>query len=144
MARQFRGRKFLKTELEGVDDLEAAIKRLSEDTQGRVLRDATEAGAEIPRSVASQLAPRSTEGSHGREPGFLAENILAEVQFTRTQDTARVHVGMHADAWYGRFQETGTQFQPAQPFLRPALDATKDDVVDVIRDHLAASILKSL
>lgn len=140
----FRGRRRLRTDLEGVDDLEAAIKRLEVDTQGRVLRNATEAGAEVTRSVASQLAPRSADGSHGHAPGFLAERIEIEVQFTRTQDRATVYIGMHKDAWYGRFQEEGTQFQPAQPFLRPALDATKDDVVDEIRDHLRAAILRGV
>ena len=137
-------RKRTVTRLEGLDDLERAIKRLSVDVQGRVLREATAAGAEITRSVASQLAPVSADGSHGHAPGFLSQNIEAEVKFTRTQDKAEIHVGMHKDAWYGRFQETGTQFQPAQPFLRPALDATKDDVVDEIRDHLRASILDGL
>lgn len=140
----FRGRKRLITDLEGVEDLEAAIKRLEIDTQGRVLREATAAGAEITRDVASQLAPRSADGSHGRQPGFLAASIEAEVQFTRTQDKAQVHIGMHKDAWYGRLQETGTQFHPAQPFLRPALDATKSDVVDEVRDRLRARILNSL
>jgi HK97 gp10 family phage protein len=130
--------------LEGLDDLEAAIKRLAVDTQGEVLREATAAGAEITRSVASQLAPRSADGSHGNPPGFLASHIEAEVKFTRTQDKAEVHVGMHKDAWYGRLQETGTQFASAQPFLRPALDATKDDVVDEIRDQLRSRILRSL
>ena len=137
-------RKRTVTRLEGVDDLERAIKRLSVDVQGQILRDAAEAGAEITRSVASQLAPVSADGAHGRSPGFLAANIETEVKFTRTQGKAEVHVGMHKDAWYGRLQETGTQFQPAQPFLRPALDATKDDVVDEIRDQLARSILDSL
>lgn len=130
------------TRLEGLDDLEKALKRLAVDTQGRHLREAAHAGAEVTRSVASQLAPRSVDGSHGREPGFLADHIEVEVQFTRTQDKALVHVGMHKDAFYGRFAEEGTQFSPAQPFMRPALDGTKDDVVDEIRDHLAALILR--
>jgi HK97 gp10 family phage protein len=136
-------RKRTVTDLEGVDDLAAAIKRLSEDVQGEHLRGAAAAGAEITRDVASQLAPVSADGSHGHAPGFLAAHIEAEVKFTRTQDKAEVHVGMHKDAWYGRLQETGTQFQPAQPFLRPALDATKDDVVAEIRDQLRARILRS-
>lgn len=132
------------TRLEGLDDLEAAIKRLSLDMQGQVLRAACAKGAEIMRSVASQLAPRSEDGSYGNSPGFLSENIVAEVKWTKSQDRAEVHVGMKKAAWYGTFQETGTQFQPAQPFLRPALDATKDDVVAEIRDQLATSVLKSL
>lgn len=132
------------TRLEGLDDLEAAIKRLSLDTQGKVLREATADGAELVRDLASQLAPRSADGSRGHAPGFLAENIIADVKYTRTQNTAEVHVGMHKDAYYGQFQETGTIYEPAQPFLRPALDGSKDDVVDEIRDHLHAAIVRGL
>lgn len=136
-----RMRKRTVAELDGVENLEAAIKRLEIDTQGQHLRAAAAAGAEITRSVASQLAPRSADGSHGRPPGFLADHIEAEVRFTRTQDKAEVDVGFHKDAWYGRLQETGTAFHPAQPFLRPALDNTKDDVVDEIREQLLDRIL---
>lgn len=130
--------------IEGLDDLEAALRGLSEDVQGAALREAVEGGGEITRDVVSQLAPRSADGSHGREPGFLADNILVEAQWTRTQDKAEVHVGMHKDAWYGWLQETGTIDQPAQPFMRPGLDATKDDVVEEIKDQLAGRILASL
>jgi len=139
-----RRRKWERVDLDGVEDLEQALKTLNNDVQGVYLREAAKAGAEITRSVASQLAPQSFEGSKGNPPGHLAANIDAEVKFTRTQDKAEVHVGMKKDAWYGRFVETGTQFAPAQPFLRPALDATKDDVIDEIRDQLKRQILKGL
>ena len=142
--RETKGRRRTSTRIEGLDDLEAKLKRLSEDLQGAHLRSAVKAGAEIVRTVASQLAPVSADGSYGRAPGFLAANIEAEVQFTRTQDKALVHVGMNKAAWYGQLQETGTQFAAAQPFMRPALDATKDDVVDEIRDQLAALLLATL
>lgn len=144
-----RRRKWERVDLDGVEDLEQALKTLNNDVQGVYLREAAKAGAEITRSVASQLAPQSFEGkvlkdgTH-RPPGHLAANIDAEVKFTRTQDKAEVHVGMKKDAWYGRFVETGTQFAPAQPFLRPALDATKNDVIDEIRDQLKRQILKGL
>ena len=130
-------RKRTAVRIEGLEDLEAKLKRLSLDVQGVHLRAATEQGAEVVRDLASQLAPRSADGSRGNPPGFLAENIALEVQFTRTQDKAEVHVGMNKDAFYGLFQELGTETEPAQPFLRPALDATKDDVVDEIRSALA-------
>lgn len=137
-------RKNTAARIEGLENLEAGITRLSRNVQGEHLRQATRAGAEITRSVASQLAPRSLDGSHGRPPGFLAEHIEADVKFTRTQDKAEIHVGMTQDAWYGRLQETGTQFAPAQPFLRPALEATKDDVIDEIVDQLSRRIVAGL
>lgn len=139
-----RARKRQSVSLEGTEDLERAIKRLSEDVQGVHLRAAVEAGAEVTRNVASQLAPRSTLGSRGHSAGFLARNIRAERQFTRSQDTAVTDVGMTKEAWYGRFQETGTVYEPAQPFLRPALDETKNDVVDTIAEHLRNVILRGI
>jgi HK97 gp10 family phage protein len=131
-----------RTDLVGVENLEAAIRKLGEDMQGEILRDAVDAGAEIVRDVASQLAPRSTDGSHGHKPGFLAENIVTDRVWTKTQNTADTHVGMTKAAWYGRLQETGTVYQPAQPFLRPALDETKNDVVDAVAEHLRNAILR--
>lgn len=127
-------------DLLGVDDLIGALKHMTQDVQGEHLRAAVDAGAEITRDVASQLAPRSEDGSHGREPGFLSENIVKERQYTRTQDTAVTHVGMTKEAWYGQLQETGTIYAPAQPFERPALDSTKNDVIDEIAEHLRARI----
>ena len=137
-----RPRKRQRIDIDGVEDLEAALKMLSEDMQGLALREAVMAGAEIVRDVASQLAPRSVDGSHGKPAGFLADHIEAEGQWTRTQDKADVHVGPTKEAWYGTLQEIGTVYAPAQPFMRPALDETKDDVVNEIRDRLAARILR--
>ncbi len=137
-------RKRQSVSLEGTEDLERAIKRLSVDTQGVHLRAAVEAGAEVVRDVASQLAPRSTHGSRGHPAGFLAKNIRAERQFTRSQDTAVTHVGPTKEAYYGRFLEMGTVYEPAEPFLRPALDETKNDVVDTIAEHLRNVILRGI
>lgn len=141
---QFRGRKYLKTAIEGMDTLERRLKRMHADVRGAHLREAAAAGAELVRDVASQLAPVSAYGSHGREPGFLAENIDTAVQFTRNQDKADIHVGMKSAAFYGWFQETGTQHMPAQPFLRPALDATKEDVVEIVREMLELRVLGAI
>jgi HK97 gp10 family phage protein len=135
----------VRTTLEGTEDLEAAIKQLDENLQGEILRAAVDKGAEILRGAASSLAPTSADGSHGREPGFLSRNILKERQWTTTQATATTDVGMEKwKAWYGRFQEFGTYKEPAQPFLRPAFDETKNDMVDAIAEHLRARILRDI
>uniref|UniRef100_A0A6M3K5G2 Putative tail protein n=1 Tax=viral metagenome TaxID=1070528 RepID=A0A6M3K5G2_9ZZZZ len=123
-----------RVDLEGFEDLEAAIRKLGEDVQGEILRDAVDAGAEIVRDVASQLAPRDT--------GFLADHIVKERQWTRTQNTADTYVGPSKEAWYGRFPEMGTTFQPAQPFLRPALDETKNSVIEEVAQQLRRRILR--
>lgn len=137
-------RKRFVTNLEGVEDLEAAIRELSEDVQGEALRAAVDAGAEIVRDVAGQLAPKSADGSHGHEPGWLADHIGKERQWTKTQDTATTHVGPTKEAWYGRFPELGTIYEPAQPFLRPAFDETKNDVIDEVAKQLRNRILRTV
>lgn len=46
--------------------------------------------------------------------------------------------------WRWHFIELGTRFQPAHPFLRPALDQNAARVVDVFRDELAKGIARAL
>jgi len=135
----------VRTRLEGTEELEAAIKKLDENLQGVILREAVGKAAELCRDVASQLAPTSEDGSHGQESGFLSRNILTERQWTRTQATATTDVGMERKkAWYGTFQELGTYKEPAQPFLRPAFDETKNDMVDTIAEHIRNRILRTV
>jgi len=128
--------------LDGMEDLEAALRNLSEDTQGEALRGAVDAGAEIMRDVAGQIAPRSFDGAFGHPAGFLSKNIRKERQWTRTQDKAVTDVGMERwHAFYGRFPELGTSHMPAEPFLRPAFDQTKNSVVDEVAEQLRRRIL---
>ena len=129
--------------LEGGEELQESLAKLEEHVTGTFLLAAVRRGAEIPRSVAEQLAPWSAAGSHGREAGFLADNVLMED--TVTEPTyAEEAVGVHMNAFYGRFQELGTVYQSAQPFLRPAFDETKDDIVDQVGETLRALIESSI
>lgn len=146
-----RGGKYAVTYLEGEQELYKALAGMVDDVLGENLRSAVEEGAEIVRETAAQLAPQSDEGhppskQHpgGLPPGHLSRSIVRRTLFTRRQSKAEVRVGMTADAYYGRFQELGTQYHPAQPFLRPALDHTKDEVVAEVRERLHASITSGL
>ena len=44
------------------------------------------------------------------------------------------------NTYYWRFIEFGTERQPAQPFLRPAFEAQKENALAVITDTLAKGI----
>ena len=91
------------------------------------------AGAELVADVAGQLAPVGPSGE-------LSGGIKTDV--TRAESKrAEVSVGPALDVFYGRFQETGTIYQPAQPFLRPALDAMEESVIDEVRDSLRNRVL---
>ena len=41
---------------------------------------------------------------------------------------------------YYRFQELGTKFHPAQPFLEPALESSASDFFNVLRREMAAEL----
>lgn len=44
------------------------------------------------------------------------------------------------DTWYWRYQEFGTQHNPAQPFMRPAMNSADIGVIDVFVNEFSAAI----
>ena len=121
-----------KVRLEGMADLERKFKRLDRAVGGAHLLDAADAGAEILEEGMRSLAPVDT--------GKGAAQITRETAKS-TPNRADVDVGPGGSGFYLTFQETGTIDQPAQPFMRPALDQLKDSIVDEIRDELRARVL---
>lgn len=122
-----RRRKHQTTYLEGADELNEALRELSDRAGGKIVKEAAEAGAEVIRTEASRLAPRDT--------GLLAESQTDRphrLQIGRSQ----IDIGPSKDAWYGRLLELGTKKMSAKPFLRPALDARKDEAIAAVRDVL--------
>lgn len=105
-------------------ELEREFNRISYVMQRQILTAAAKAGAELIRDEAERLAPRDT--------GQLAESELIRVE-GRQSDSSEVvvKIGPDKDSFYGRFQEFGTAFHPAQPFLRPALKATQEEAAKV-------------
>ncbi|MFW6079534.1 MAG: HK97-gp10 family putative phage morphogenesis protein [Gemmatimonadota bacterium] len=111
----------LKVEIrvDGVADVERALRALPEATSGPALADALAYGAEPVRAEASRLAPRRT--------GQLAEEIVTVAEVTG-RDRASARTGPSREAFHGLFQEIGTAHHAAQPFLRPAFDAMQAEV----------------
>ena len=128
--------KVIGAEIEGFDDLVRKIRRLTLDTQGEVLRNATDAGAEIIGGGMERLAPRSRTGSRGNPPGYLASQIRTERIFTRTQDKATTHVGPTRRAFYGTILEiTG------HPWMRPAFDAHQPQATEEVGRAILRAVL---
>lgn len=121
-----------KFQIDGLRELEARARALPEGVGGNQLRSAVRAGMAKPvKEKAEQLAPRDT--------GRLANAIDMRIIGTKSRDAAirqgnaregyyvGVKRGKSRDdqdgAWYYWFVENGTEKMPAQPFLRPALNA---------------------
>ncbi len=109
-------------ELVGLKEANRALKRLPEVAKGKAQQTMDVTAFHVARE-ASLLAPRSKDGTHGHEPGFLARSIRWE---SRPRSVSSV-VGIAAAAFYWKFLEFGTRYLTARPFLRSAADANRED-----------------
>lgn len=130
----------------GVDGLERRLNQLPSAVSRRVQIKALKSGAEPIRGMAASLAPRDEEAS---APHLADHIIVAELSAKQRDaeslfDSAAVEVGPAAPFFYGFFQEVGTAFHPAKPFLRPAFDSMKGRSLNIVRSALWAEIRKRL
>lgn len=124
--------------LRGKETLSAKLLKMQLQAPG-VLQKAVEKAAKPIEDYAVGAAPVDSGG--------LARSIMIRPMKGTAVAHARVRIG---PAWsvynkqgvveYGKFQEYGTSEMAAQPFLRPALDAGKDEAID----RLKAEIKKAL
>lgn len=147
----------LTVEMEGLEELRGALRRLEAVARREVIEPALGEGGERIAQEARSRAPRRTGkgadtiGWQYREEG-VAHGVYVGV--------GRGVKASRADGFYLRFLETGTaermtkgkgatgrvpagvsrgQVTP-QPWLRPALDAVQEEAVRVVRERLRAAI----
>lgn len=121
-------------EVKGLKELQAKLGEQTLQVAKRVLRRATKDAGDIWVTAISDNAPHLT--------GFLQTHIGEVSKSLRGELAVEVKVGPAKPAYYAVFQEYGTRFQPAQPFMRPAFESTKDLVLDAfvtdLKDELEA------
>ncbi len=104
--------------------LKAAFDRQGYAMRRVLLTKSVKAGAEIIRQRAEELAPRDT--------GQLAESELVRVIGADSSAAEVVaKIGPDRKCFYGMFQEFGTAFMVAHPFLNPALEQSQDEALKV-------------
>lgn len=145
-------------EVKGLRELGEAFKLLASDIQNKVARAATNAGAQIIKKRAKELAPIAPEAYEVRknkgdspvlvQPGNIGKNIVVK-RVTRTNLTSE-HVvairGKKKDGYANRIavlQEFGTVKQSPQPFMRPAFDQEKGFAVAAIKQKFKERIDKA-
>lgn len=128
--------------VEGLRDLQDALRELPKATQRNTLNRVLLKRAEPVRDTWKGKAPRGE--------GHLADSIIVGKRLTRRQareakkdgkSFAEVYVGTADPA--GVQQEFGNVNHPAQPSGRPAWEETQDGVLDGIAKDLGAEIEKS-
>ena len=109
---------------DGFIDLAKELSDIAKDCSDENRKRALEKGSDIIVKDARVRAPINTGLLH-------REGIAAEVISGDEAD-----IGWTNDAFYGRFLETGTSKMAARPHLRPAYEAKKNQVIEVMRKEL--------
>ncbi|MDR8396995.1 hypothetical protein NE850_11655 [Paraburkholderia sp. USG1] len=133
-----------KVTIKNPEALTGLLDRLTDIASESVLRQAVVAAlqpllAEVRLRAPVRAAGYEIEGTQ-HPPGFLKANILAYHDSERSVGGLRQIYGVtwDKDAFYGSFIESGSSKQSATPFLRPAFDATKRQVVQAIDAFIKA------
>jgi HK97 gp10 family phage protein len=123
-------------EIRGLKELDAALSALPDEMQAAPVRAGLKAvGKYLSEGMASR-APRDVVV----EGVTLAEEMVFEAKVSMAKDTAAVIVGPSKRAFYGRFQEFGTETNAAQPFMRPTLDEDGQGAVAVFAVHMKVGL----
>lgn len=165
--------KAVRVSVSGLKELEAGLAELSKATARNAMQRALIKSAEPMREAAAAFAPEDT-GDLGRSitltsrtdnrigkkeygavlagGGTKAEAVSALRDARRSkgygESFAEVFMGpvkgSKQESIKAVVQEFGSVFQPAQPYMRPAFDNFKDDVIDRIAGELRTEIDKSV
>ena len=120
--------------LEGGDELLRQLRRIDESMQGATLTQATADGADVLVQGMRVVAPRGESGILASDKGIGMEQSIKDTK------VAEFEIGPTKRAFYGVFQELGTIWMSANPFMRPAYDTEKPNVVKAIGDTLRKAL----
>ena len=132
--------------LEGLADTVANLELLARSTQKNAIRRTLQKAGEPVASTASALAPHET--------GNLAFSIVVATQLTRRHKAEQrnraseveVYVGPAGGTgalYYASHQEFGTVLSHANPYMRPAWDSQKENVLRMIITGLGTEVDKA-
>lgn len=132
----------VKVHVEGLKELEQALQQLPKANAKAVLRRTLKEAGEPVAKTARSLAPR--------EMGYLRESIDVSPKLSSRQATmnnrqspVEMYIGPGTDP-AGHLQEFGTgPGHQAQPFMRPAWDQHKNEVLDIIANRTWLEIEKT-
>lgn len=127
--------------IEGLKELDRALKQLPKATAKRVLRAALKKAGQPIAADAASRAPRLT--------GRLAESVTVKTTLTKGQrrksrkEKGAVVMFIGATRPTAHLIEFGTQKMAARPFLRPAWDSGKMQVLATMKKELWKAIQKA-
>lgn len=128
----------VKLDIKGLADLERELNQLTLKARASVLRGALNKAVDpFLKAARENVSAQFTERS-----GTLRKSIQKSATAPRGSNgfTAEAKVGVTGEGFYGRFLEFGTSKMPARPFMRPAVDAHAQEVVDLFASEMRRRI----
>lgn len=131
----------IRVEIKGSKELKNALKKIPKNATRRSLAKAAKAGAEPILRSAKQKAPVDT--------GRLRDSLRSTFAYQSSR-AVRVQVASSlkpkGGSWhsYDYYQEFGTSFHPAQPFMRPAVDEQHANAVEQTRKTMEVAVLEEV
>lgn len=113
----------------GAKELEALLKRLPPKVAKRVVNNGLRAGARVIRDEAKARVPKLTGQL---EKGIVVATVKGEVKVGFKPPVSR----------RAHFTEYGTETQPAQPFMRPAIDTKGPEAIRKIGEVMGKGVEK--
>lgn len=110
--------------LDGFAELQSELAEIVQGCDEKHREKALYAASCIITDEARRRAPVDT--------GYLSDRGIVSVVLNGNE----ADIGWTSDAFYGRFLEMGTSKMVARPHLRPAYEAKKNQVVEVMRKEL--------
>jgi HK97 gp10 family phage protein len=138
--------------IEGLKELQAAMRQLPRNIGRNVLRGAVNAGASLIRNEVRDNAPiYEGKPQAGHAPAGALRRAVYQKQIREASSWFKqvFYVSVRSgksqqkkglDAYYWRFVEFGTKKMAARPFLRPAFESKKYEAAEAIKQYLARRI----
>ncbi len=125
--------------IEGLRELTKTLDKLSDEIRDRDMNFATRKGAEQFRDAAKANAHKRT--------GKMEANIVVrkdrDTLFDSEYFVAVRKVGKAdnpSNAFYAYFEEYGTKFRPAHPFMRPAFDMYRESAINTFKARIGRRV----
>lgn len=134
--------------LSGFDQLQKQLRALGQANGAKAMRSAAGFAMTPVVKQARANAPRGKEGHRIYTgdlvaPGFLSRNIKKKTFKSKSGRYASATVGMSAGAFYGEFFERGTKYINKSPWLEPAFESKRREVLKRFSTKLAKNIEKA-
>lgn len=138
--------------VEGLRELGAAMRGLSEKVNKRIAASATGGAAKVIKTAAVRNVVSSPSVDTGSLRDAVIVKKLGRSESSATSEhivTVRYRGGKRksktkqSTAPHAHFVEFGTVKMPAEPFLRPAFDSHKTEALNVMIDRLRSGIAKA-